>query len=263
VLSCNSSNFKNAEMAMADSTKDSANENDVAASSIANKQSTSIEKRMIIKTATITGTVNDYDAFYKNLNSQLKKVGAYVNNEEEQRTNYAINNTFEIKVPNEDFDSAIGLLINKLDKISSRKIKATDVSATVLDLESRLNTKTKMIERYRDFVQQAKNVEEILKVEEHIRVLQEEIEATTARIKYYNTQVAYSTIHLHVTKYIEQPVVSASFGFFKKMKIAFFSGWKSLLTAIIGFTYAWPFWLFLGTISFLIYTFIRRKRVAA
>jgi len=256
LAACNSSNFKIAEPPANSSAQNYGNQNGTKSK----KSNTENNKQKVIRTADIKGVVNDYEAFYKDLNLHIKSFDAYINNAEEYRSNNSIENKFEIKIPNSNFEEALIAITNKIDKVKSRKIKSTDVTAAVLDLESRLNTKTKMIVRYQDFIKQAKNIEEILKVEEHIRVLQEEVEATNAKLKYYHQQVAYSTIHLQIVKYFEQPLVAKSFGFFRKMKVAFISGWESLLTTIIGFTYAWPFWLFLSGIALFFYSILTKRK---
>lgn len=260
LAACNSSNFKSSEAIAFDASKDAGQQSTYKTDAVNQESNKNVSEQKVIRTANINGIVKDYEAFYEDLNFSIKNFDAYISNAEEFRSSTSIENKFEIKVPSSNFESTLLAITNKVDKVKSRKIKSTDVTAAVLDLESRLNTKTKMIKRYQDFIKQAKNIEEILKVEEHIRVLQEEIEATKARLKYFSEQVTYSTIHLHITKHIEQPIVAKSFGFFRKMKVAFLSGWESMLIAIIGLTYAWPFWLFMALVSYTFYFFVLRKR---
>lgn len=65
-----------------------------------------------------------------------------------------------------------------------------------IDLETRLANKREYLERYRELVKKAVSVKEILEIEEKIRLLEEEIESVTGRLKYLGDQVDFSTLNL-------------------------------------------------------------------
>lgn len=59
-----------------------------------------------------------------------------------------------------------------------------------------------MRDRYLELLKQAKNMKEILEVQQEINSIQEEIESAAGRVNYLGHQSAYSTIHLQYFQYI-------------------------------------------------------------
>ncbi len=97
-------------------------------------------------------------------------------------------------------------------------------------------------------MKQAKNVQEIMAVEEQISVIREEIESKEGRQKYLNDQVSFSTIT--VSFYQETETSSApEQPFYAKIWKNFVEGWDSFFSMIIGLFYLIPyiFWIVLST----------------
>lgn len=123
------------------------------------------------------------------------------------------------------------------------------------DLDSRLKSKKAYLQRYTELLSKARNVKEILEIEEQIRVIQEEIDATAASLKSLNEQVAYSTLSVYL--YQEQSNISIgadSFG--TKLVDAVRFGWTALETFFIILIRIWPF-LLIGVLGFV---FIRKYK---
>ncbi|MEM6772262.1 MAG: DUF4349 domain-containing protein, partial [Bacteroidota bacterium] len=124
-----------------------------------------------------------------------------------------------------------------------------DVTAEWLDLESRLQTKRDVRDRYIAILRnQAKKVEDILNAEDKIRVITEEIEAKEGRLRYLRDQVSLSTLTLELYETREYrdvgPVTKRSFG--SELIAALANGWELVRMLVLGLISIWPL-LLLGT----------------
>jgi hypothetical protein len=196
------------------------------------------EERKIIKTANLNIGVNDYYEAKEKVEEIIQSFIAYISQENERNSSNSIRNTLTIRVEQEKFDGLLQALEAEADKVESKTTNANDVTEEFIDMESRLENKKKVEEQYRTLLERADTIEDILRVNEHLRRLREEIEATEGRLKYLSDQSAMSTI----TLYMHQDYDKISYGFLYKVKNAFSGGWEGLLGFIIAFLYIWPIW---------------------
>jgi hypothetical protein len=208
-------------------------------------------KKKIIKTANISFGVSDYKESRTNIDSIVVKHKAYIASENEYNSSYSINNTIVIRVPAENFELLLNELEGEADDFESKSINTSDVTEEYVDIMKRLENKKKVEAQYIELLKKARTIAEILEVNEHIRVLREEIEAKEGRLKYLQNQVGLSTITLN----IHQDYSTVSYGFFHKLGEALEGGWEGILGFIIGLFYIWP----LIIIAVVAYIFIRRR----
>jgi len=201
--------------------------------------------KKIIKTATLTLEVKNYQAFNELLHTGIKETGGYIAQEEQNQSAYKIENVVTVKVPVDQFDNALARLVPAGEKLVEKKIATQDVTSEVVDTKSRLEAKKMVRLRYLDLLKQAKNMKEILEVQNEINSIQEEEESAAGRIQYLSHASAYSTIHL-----VFYQVLNASAGetppapsFGTRILDAFVSGLKWFGGLLVTFVTIWPLWL--------------------
>ena len=212
----------------------------------------------IRKTAVIDLTVDDYKKTRAAIDNIIRSGKAYLGNENEQHSTYNISNSMVIRVANADFDRMVSNISGLEGHVNSKNIYIEDVTAQFVDITARLKSKKEVELRYRELLQKAVRVSDVLEVEEQLRMIREEIEAKEGELKYLNDQVSYSTINLSFHQDFEF-TPSDSPGFFGRMGSAFGNGWNGFLSFLIGIVYAWPLWLVLGISGFFVYRFVKRK----
>lgn len=214
--------------------------------------------KKIIKTASLNLEVKDFNAFSGQYREKIKSLGGYVAQEEQNQSEYKIENTIVIKVPVDQFDNALALLTAGVEKVNERKVTSQDVSAEYIDTKSRIEAKKNVRDRYTDLLKQAKNMEEILNVQTEINGIQEEIESATGRINYLGHSAAFSTISLtyyQVLNATAKDDESPSLG--TKTANAFRTGWGLITDLFVGLVSIWPLLL----AGVLIIYFVRRIKV--
>jgi hypothetical protein len=212
----------------------------------------------IKKTAEINITVDDYKKARIEIVKIVKIGNAYIGSENEQNTTYSITNNMVVRVLNKDFDSMVNKLLTVASNVNSKNIFAEDVTAQFIDIQSRLKSKKEIEKRYLDILTKASKVTDILEIEKKLGEIREEIEAKEGQLKYLSDQVNYSTINLNFHQEFEYTPIDKP-GFFGRIGNAFGNGWSGFLSFLVGLIYAWPLWIILGSGTYLLVKFIRRK----
>jgi len=117
--------------------------------------------------------------------------------------------TVTVRVPAKQFDAAFALL-RTCGRVLAESRSADDVTEEFTDLGIRIENARKSLERLREILQKADKVEEILKVEEQMRRLTEEIERMEGKRKLLADQVAMSTLQAEFRAVAEPPPVRRS-----------------------------------------------------
>ncbi len=218
--------------------------------------------KKIIKTATIALRLKDYNTYNQQIHQLVKQFGAYIAQEEQLQNNGTIENNITIKVPVHVFETLIQSLTGKEVELLEKKIVSEDVTGEVIDTKGRVEAKKQIRLRYIDLLKQAKNIKEILEVQNEINSITEELEAATGRVEYLTHEAAYSTIQLRYFAYfntINIDEVQPNFG--TKLLTAFKSGFSIISSLLIEFIKLWPFIIIGLAILFFVKRY-RRNKVA-
>ncbi len=217
---------------------------------------TIVIEKQIIKTADIRFGVSDYKQSRIHIDTIISKHKAYIASENEVNSSYNISNTIVIRVPAENFSKLMTALEGEAEQFESKSVNTSDVTEEYIDILKRLENKKKVEAQYIELLKKAHTINEILQVNEQIRVLREEIEAKEGRLNYLKNQVGFSTI----TLYMHQDYDTVSYGFFHKVGEALEGGWNGILAFLIGLLYLWPFWIILTVVIIFIRRGIKKRR---
>jgi len=216
--------------------------------------------KKIIKTGSLNAEVKNYDSFYLSVREKVKNLGGYIAQEQQDQSDYKIENSLTIKVPVDQFDNAITELTLGTDKIKERKITSQDVTGEYVDTKSRMEAKREVRQRYIDLLKQAKNMQEILNVQSEINDVQGEIESAAGRINYLSHSSSYSTINLTFFQVLNISAKEYSEpSFWTKITESFKTGWQWTGNLIIGLVSIWPVILFFLGIWIIVKKYVRAK----
>lgn len=209
----------------------------------------------IIKTGEISMEVNDLVQARSKLDGHVKGVKAYYENEnyfsEHNRKGYSL----VIRVPNHQFDTLWQQLQSGMGRVLSSNVNVSDVTEEYVDLNIRLNNNLAYLAQYKDVLKKAKSIEDIMAVQEKIRVLEEEIDSKKGRMKFLDGQVNYSTLTLEIVEWITTESAAKPV-YYVRVVNAFKEGIQLLFDFVIYMIGLWPFILLLGILLVL-----RRKIV--
>ena len=215
-------------------------------------------ERKLIKNGTISLEVKDIKTEKIKVDSLIKKYKAYFDKETTYRYDNSTILTLKIRIPSQDFEKFIVGIEKGGNKITNKEISTEDVTEEYIDLETRLLNKRKFMSRYQELLKSARNIKEMLEIQEKIRSLEEEIESATGRLKYISNQVSYSTLELRLEQENDfKYVIEKRDNVYEKLKQSIIGGWFVFVDFLYILLYNWVFIIF---ISIGIYLF-RKYRI--
>ncbi|MDR1698961.1 MAG: DUF4349 domain-containing protein [Prevotellaceae bacterium] len=213
-------------------------------------------ERKIIKTGRIEFETAD-DAKTKELiRKKVSQLGGWISNESSDRyspggeTRYNLT----IRIPAQYFDTLLDSVSANAQKVVFKNISSRDVTEEFIDLEARLATKKDLENRYKELLQKATKVEEMLAIEREMATLRSEIESFEGRYKYLQNQVSFSTLDI---TYYEK--VTKATGFGAKFVDALGAGWDILLAVLIALASLWAI-IIIGVVAVIFIVKRRRKK---
>lgn len=206
--------------------------------------SISEKTKQIIRTANLIHEVKSNKEYKHYIRNLLNKYNAYIFKEDNSIADDNAQTTVVIKVPVELFDSLIVGLDIKDVKQLQKNISSEDITGEIIDTRARLETRKATRNKYLEFLSKAGKIEDVLKIQQEISNIQEDIESAEALLAQLSGQAKYSTINL---TYFEPDSGNENYninpGFWGRTGRAIKNGAAMLGEIFIAFLTAWPFWV--------------------
>ena len=232
-----------------------------ASQPLKNTAESDVIKKKIIKDGRLGMDVRNLSASKTNIDTIVRNLGGYYDNESLSNNDYATAYDLKIRIPSDKFEILIEKIESGEGEVSYKEIDARDVTEEFIDLETRLGNKQKYLTRYQELLRNAKNIKEILDIEEKIRVLEEEIESTTGRLKYLNDQVNYSTLELNISqKKAFKYTPPFRQNFFEKLKQSLSRGWYGFVDLFFFLLSNWAVLILLAVLIWLWIKYRKRRK---
>jgi hypothetical protein len=212
-----------------------------------NDASFSAYREKIIKQAYMSIEVKTYNEAMASIRNIVREKGGTLSGENERHSESGIANSIIIRIPNTKFESTVEGVGGVAHKVAYKTIQATDVTEEFVDLQARIKAKKQVEKRYFEILSNAKNTNEILAVENQLRVIREEIEAKEGRLNFLKAKVGFSTINLEVyTTVKKEPILAKKEpGFSDDFQSSLTAGWNGVLSSFLGLTANWPTFIIL------------------
>lgn len=208
-------------------------------------------KKKIIKDGQLGIQVDNLANAKSRIDTLVQKYSGYYDNENFNNSDQKSYYNLKIRIPSANFERFIHEIETGKGEIKYKHIDAIDVTDQFIDLEARLQNKKNYLKRYNELLAKAQTVKDILEIEEKIRGIEEEIESTTGRLKYFSDLVEYSTLDLTISKQKDFKYNPADRGHFtERLKQALTKGWFGLIDFILFFINLWPLWIIVAIILY-------------
>lgn len=219
-----------------------------------------LDGRKIIKTVNVVSETKELDAAIASVESTVASLGGYVQSSNtygksyESYSNRRANYTLRIPAENlEAFMSTVGDMLN----VTSKTEKVDDITDTYTDIQARLTTLKTEETRLLELLAKAEKLADVITLEERISSVRYEIESYEARMRNYNTLIAFSTVNIEIAEVIDytpEPVKDPTFG--ERVGKAFSESWKDFAENskdfAVWFVYALPTLLVFAVIALCI-----------
>ncbi|MBO7583642.1 MAG: DUF4349 domain-containing protein [Treponema sp.] len=225
-------------------------------------------ERKLIRTGNVSLEVQTISDAEDKIAAWAKSLGGYVTN----ANTWQYGAGFTVRIPAERFDEAMSQ-VGDFGRVTNRSVNSQDVSDNYYDMQSRLETKYILRDKLQSYLNQAKDIKDLLEIERQLNSVIEEIESTESRFKRLSGQIDYSTIYINMSFEagkdeggIILPDVKNAWNEIVSKIIGFFWGLLKVLFYIIIFGIplvgiaAFFFWLLFGKVGLLIKLFKKLKK---
>ena len=225
-------------------------------------------ERKLIRTGNVTLEVKSVSDAEEKITAWAKGLGGYITNANTWETGAG----FTVRVPSSRFDEAM-IQTGEFGRVTNRSVSSQDVSDNYYDLQSRLQTKYILRDKLTGYLNQAKDIKDLLEIERQLNSVLEDIDSTEGRFKRLSGQIDFSTIYINMQFEhgrdeggIILPDVKDSWNEFLSTIIAFFWGLLKVIFYIVIFGIplvgiaAFFFWLLFGKAGLLVKLFRKLKK---
>lgn len=152
--------------------------------------------RQIIRNATIRFRVAAYRPSEGRITALVRRYSGQIASSTESRAGDALSNDMVLRIPAGRLDPFLTDLLKESIYTQTKTLTAEDVTKQYVDTEARIRSKKATETRYLQLLSRARNVAEVMAVEEQLRQMREEIEVRQAELRDLKNDVAFSTVTL-------------------------------------------------------------------
>jgi hypothetical protein len=114
-----------------------------------------------------------------------------------------------MRIPANRFEDALAAIHDLDGEVKAEATREEDVTAAVIDIEARLENLRAAEAEYRELLDRAETVEDILAIQNQLFAVRGEIEAYEAQLEYYTDQVDLATLTVSIIP-TPEPIQQAS-----------------------------------------------------
>jgi len=221
--------------------------------------------RYLIKNGSMTLEVKDARQVSQRVVETVKVEGGYISNLNEYAGAFGVRGvSMTVRVPADRFEQVMQQL-EAMGRALNRSVHTEDVTEEFLDTEARLRNLKKTEERLLDHLGRAVEIESIIRVEQEMTRVRNDIERFEGRIRFLTHRIAYSTIDmtLQETPKAESitPVETFSLANIGSKALRGVVAFLQNVLAVATYTVIWGIvWVPIVLLMLLIVFSIRRKR---
>lgn len=215
--------------------------------------------RDVVRTGTLTLRVEHVDGAAERVRALATAAGGFVADEDADARDHEVDLT--LRVPAERFED-VRHDVAALGDVIRQRTEARDVTAQVVDVDSRVRSLRASVERVRGLLARSGDVGQLAVVEGELARREAELESLEAQQRVLKDQVTLATLRVHVGRRGRPEPVEGLPGFAE----ALHGGWVALVdvatVAVAAVGYALPFALPAALAALAVRTWRRRHRDA-
>ena len=206
----------------------------------------SAEERMIVRTGEMSLVVENVVTSVNEINQLAVTLGGYVVSSRISGEEQEMRGSISIRVPDEKFEEAMTELRNLSIRVDSESTNSRDVTEEYVDLEARLKNAEATEGQYLSLLDEAKDVDDILRIYDSLSRVRREIEQIKGQMQYLERTSSMSLLTVRLEPAVTaKPLVPVGWSLLEVFKsvirgIITFGQW--LITAVIVLLILLPIW---------------------
>jgi hypothetical protein len=221
--------------------------------------------RSIIRTGEITVEVENVPETTGEVRALAVELGGFISASFQGELEESA--TLTMRIPADRFEDALAAIHDLDGEVKAEATREEDVTAAVIDIEARLENLRAAEAEYRELLDRAETVEDILAIQNQLFAVRGEIEAYEAQLEYYTDQVDLATLTVSIIP-VPEPVTAVTEDFDPAAiveeavaSLVAFGQWlveAGIWLVIVGI----PALIVFGIVAFVVWRIFRRLRPA-
>ncbi len=172
--------------------------------------------RKLIKDASLEIQTEAYDEFNKQLRSEIKECGGYIESSSEYGSGYEYSSyrseRITVRIPADKLDGFISE-ISDIASVTYQSVSVRDVTGDYIDTESRITALKTERDALLKILEKADNVNDLITVQERLSKVNTEIQSNESKLKTYDELISYSKVEMDISE-VNRAVSSEKLSFF-------------------------------------------------
>jgi hypothetical protein len=162
-----------------------------------------IKDRMVVQNSYLSLVVIKVADALQEIKSYTSSIGGYMVNSNISNPEENSNGNITLRIPSNRLDEVLAKFRGLAVKVASERLDGTDVTDQFVDNEARLSVLNSNMARFKEIMGQAKEVSDILRVQQEVFNLQSQIDSIKGQNKYMEqtSKMALVTIYLSTDEY--------------------------------------------------------------
>ena len=221
-----------------------------------------IPDRKIIKTGYLEIKSDGINRSRYLIDSLTKKFNCYISSENYYESSSRLNYDYTIRITSGEFDNFLAAVTAGPDIIINKSVNLSDVTDQFYDLSSRLENNKAVEIRYRELLNKATVIKDILEIERSLGEIRGEIEAQQGVLNRMENDIAYSTLNINLfqEKSIKETTVTRD-PFLKRLGKSLVNGWDGFVSFLIVIMTIWPVWIIFIIVWRVVVYVLKKKMV--
>ncbi len=161
-------------------------------------QQPQLQERLIIRTGWLTIIAADTEAALQQIGALAETNGGWIVSSEARQRGEAKTGNITVRIPAARFNQTLDEIKALAVEVTDESTSGQDVTEEFVDLNARLSNLEATAERVRGFLDQSRNVEEALAVNQELSRLESDIEVIKGRLQFLSQSAAFSTVNVTV-----------------------------------------------------------------
>ncbi len=152
-------------------------------------------ERLTIENASLALEIRNYDSWLDALEAQISNYGGSLQSVSSRTLHENVQTgRLVVRIPSQQLHAFVDYVKGSALTVERESRSGLDVSTEFFDLEARITNKIKTEKRFREILEKATAVEEVLSVERELSRLREEIDRLEGRKKHLTNRIEMSTV---------------------------------------------------------------------
>ena len=152
-----------------------------------------IKERKLIISVDLSVNSKDIEKSYKSIEEKVKEYKGYFENIDSYKYRYFI----ALRIPKDNLYNFLEFIENN-QNVQNKNINTEDITENYYDTENRIKNREALLDKFRNYLKEAKNIEEILSVEDRINNLTYEIERMKGNFENLTSLIEYSKVNITI-----------------------------------------------------------------